>query len=354
MVIVWKGAASLNLDGWNAGQIAGCIFGVSFGVMALVVIFFLPYVHRKLIMDDWTMKWYHIPLGPLLLWRLLPRACNAGGSRGRVKASTIADMEHHKAEMDTRAGMTEIDDKTAATLNTISLSEFEREDAGPWYSPKNLQKTIVDAFMHGVRKDVIAEQNKASILAGDIQDMHIRAAHFDNKTEHLYSFLQVLTAATASFAHGSNDVSNAIGPLATTFLIWKTGRVSSEVPVPVWVLCYGGTAIVIGLWTYGYNIMRNLGNRLTLHSPSRGFSIELGSATTVVMATRLSLPISTTQCIVGATMGVAFCNGDWKALNWRMVTWCYAGWIITLPVAGTIAGCLMGIIINAPTWVPSN
>jgi len=73
-------------------------------------------------------------------------------------------------------------------------------------------------------------------------------------------------------------------------------------------VAYGGAAIVIGLWTYGYNIMRNLGNRLTLHSPSRGFSMELRSAITVILATRLALPISTTQCIVGVTVGVGLCS----------------------------------------------
>ena len=116
------------------------------------------------------------------------------------------------------------------------------------------------------------------------------------------------------------------------------------------MLIYGGAAISIGLWTYGYNIMRNLGNRLTLHSPSRGFSMELGSAITVVMATRLALPISTTQCIVGATVGVGLTAGSYKSINWRMVLWIYGGWIITLPVTGIISGCLMGIIINAPSW----
>lgn len=196
-------------------------------------------------------------------------------------------------------------------------------DTGPWYYPKNLWKIIVDAALHGVRVDVISEQGRSSKLAGNVNDMHARAAHFDNKTEHLYSFLQILTAATASFAHGANDVSNATGPLATIYLVWHTGVVNKKAPVPVWVLAYGGAAIVIGLWTYGYNIMRNLGNRLTLQSPSRGFSMELGSAVTVVLATRLALPVSTTQCIVGATMGVALCNGDFKALNWRMVAWWY-------------------------------
>lgn len=71
---------------------------------------------------------------------------------------------------------------------------------------------------------------------------------------------------------------------------------------------------------------------------------------TIVMATRLALPVSTTQCIVGATVGVGLCNGDWRSINWRMVAWCYMGWFITLPVTGIVSGCLMGIIINAPQW----
>ena len=78
--------------------------------------------------------------------------------------------------------------------------------------------------------------------------------------------------------------------------------------------------------------------------------MELGSAITVILATRLALPISTTQCITGATVGVGLCSGTLRAINWKMIAWIYAGWIVTLPVAGIIAGCLMGIIINAPRW----
>lgn len=78
--------------------------------------------------------------------------------------------------------------------------------------------------------------------------------------------------------------------------------------------------------------------------------MELGAALTVVIATRLALPVSTTQCITGATVGVGLCSGTYKAINWRMILWIYLGWIITLPVAGTLSGCLMGIIINAPRY----
>ena len=105
-------------------------------------------------------------------------------------------------------------------------------------------------------------------------------------------FRSSLTAAVASFGHGANDVSNAVGPLSAIFGIWQNNEVSSRSEVPIWILAYGGAAISIGLFTYGYNMMRQLGNRLTLHSPSRGFSMELGAALTVVIATRLALPVS--------------------------------------------------------------
>lgn len=379
MLIVWKGAASLDLDTWGASQILGCIFGVAIGFALLASGTILPYLWRKLILEDWELKWYDIFYGPALLFRGpvpdAPEGINVSVvqdyyrgvatkedlERANIGASTIADMEHLKASKEAREKGLTVDDLETGKIPATSeasrsgstsppLADMEKADVGPWWKPKNLCKILLNAFLHGVRKDVIANQSQKSKLSGNIVDMHARAAHFDNKTEHLYSFLQVLTAATSSFAHGANDVSNAIGPLSSIYMVWSEGEILKKAPVPLWILAYGGAGIVIGLWTYGYNIMSNLGNKLTLMSPTRGFSMELGSAITVVMATRLALPVSTTQCIVGATMGVALCNGDFRALNWRMVAWCYSGWIFTLPIAGLISGCLMGIIINAPTW----
>jgi sodium-dependent phosphate transporter len=143
----------------------------------------------------------------------------------------------------------------------------------------------------------------------------MRAVQYDNNTEHLYSFLQVMTACTASFAHGSNDVANAVGPYAAIYHIWSTSQPAGKNSnMPIWILVFGGAMIVIGLATYGYNIMRVLGNRLTLHSPSRGFSMELGAGITVILASQYAIPVSTTMCITGATLGVALCNGDCESL----------------------------------------
>lgn len=367
-------APALDLDDWNAGQIVGCVLGVSFGVVALYAIFLLPFLYRRLIMDDWTLKSWEVIKGPLL-WKRGPVPERPQGAEVQVVQdyyrghATKADLSRNIDAIPPTATDAEKQSKTphvrTSTPSDTSdiagdttqqsgapLEEVEKASLGPWYTPRNLFIKAKYLFFRGVDRDVVGEQlnGKKTLLTGDLAAVHAYAPHFDNKAEHLYSFLQVETAAVASFAHGSNDVSNAVGPLSAIYLIWKTADLSSKAPVPVWVLAYGGAAIVIGLWTYGYNIMRNLGNRLTLHSPSRGFSMELGAAITVILATRLGLPISTTQCITGATVGVGLTTGTWRSINWRMVAWIYLGWIITLPIAGIISGCLLGIIINAPTW----
>ncbi|KAH7346637.1 phosphate-repressible phosphate permease-like protein [Rhexocercosporidium sp. MPI-PUGE-AT-0058] len=365
MLIVWKGAASAAsaVESWGPGEYVGVIVGVGIGCGLLSAIFILPFLHRKLYLNDWELKWYDVFKGPLLLQRgevppnpngqqeLIQDYYRGHKTREQLERDGV-EITNTPNDIETNTPPSKEIEAGARSSGDISDSAVEsvKNRSGPWYTPNNLFFIAKKAFLHGVDVDVVAEQKKSSILVGNLEDMHARATHYDNKAEHTYSMLQILTAATASFAHGANDVSNAVGPLAAVYLIWSTATLASKSPVPVWILCYGGAAIVIGLWTYGYNIMRNLGNRLTLHSPSRGFSMELGSACTVVMATRLALPVSTTQCIVGATVGVGLCNGELKSINWRMVLWIYGGWIITLPCTGIISGCLMGIIINAPQW----
>ncbi|APA06721.1 hypothetical protein SS1G_04686 [Sclerotinia sclerotiorum 1980 UF-70] len=373
MLIVWKGAASASeaVKTWGPGEYVGVIFGVAIGCALLSVIFLIPFLYRKLMLNDWQLHWWHIIQGPLLLRRgevppntsgreIIQNYYKGHKTRAELDAegpNTVRTVPSGDVESSSNDDANEkhgISDIGSSTRNEITPTPVHtNEDATPpkpWYDPPTILATAKRLFFHGVTVDVVAEQKKSSILTGDLEAMHARATHYDNKAEHTYSFLQVLTAATASFAHGANDVSNAVGPLAAIYFIWHTGSINSKSPVPVWILCYGAGALVIGLWTYGYNIMRNLGNRLTLHSPSRGFCMELGSAITVIMATRLALPVSTTQCIVGATVGVGLVNGDVKSINWRMVGWIYMGWIITLPVTGIISGCLMGIILNAPRW----
>ncbi|KAL5639817.1 hypothetical protein ACGC1H_006405 [Rhizoctonia solani] len=394
MAIIWKGSPSLGLNELPPGEMAAAIVGTATVVALLSILFWLPYVHARVVKGDYTVRWYHFFMGPLL-WKRQPPADATNYTAGAVPdyyqghhaedAISPADDEEHGAsrqlpkvetqhvqsgksdsiieekpiESDHNASETTpppVQKSTIARLTTVEGPPIE----GAWMEPKNLYiiaryrtiPFIVKIFTHGTTVDVLDMQAQGqSKEARRLQDMHNRATQYDNRTEHLYSFLQVLTAATASFAHGSNDVSNAIGPFATIYYTWHTGTFAgSKSPVAVWMLAFGGAALVLGLATYGYNIMRVLGNRLTLHSPSRGFSMELGASLAVVLASQVAVPVSTTQCITGATLAVGLCNGDLKALNWRMFSWIFFSWVLTIPCAGILAGCLFGIIANAPRF----
>ncbi|OAL04221.1 phosphate-repressible phosphate permease-like protein [Phaeosphaeriaceae sp. SRC1lsM3a] len=375
LLIVWKGgSAKIKL---TDPQAVGVSFGVGAGVAIIVATFFIPFLHRKIIVEDWELKTWEVIKGPLLLRRPAPGPRPEGipGIRNFYEGHLTADQleakragEAHTAPDDIEKGAgssinakSDGSDSDITPLPTASASHVQKAERqlskpkkcpppGPWYTPAVAFYWIKFAALHGVEQDVVDQQKHRDFLSGDIEKIHATGEHYDNRAEYTYSFLQILTASTTSFAHGANDVSNAIGPYTTIYFIWSTAKISTKVPVPLWILAFGGAGIVVGLWTYGYNIMRALGNKITLHSPARGFSMELGAAITIILATKLALPVSTTQCITGATVGVGLCNGTWRTINWRMVAWIYFGWFITLPSAGIISGCLMGIVLNAPNW----
>ncbi|KAL3480539.1 phosphate transporter [Aspergillus californicus] len=357
MLIVWKGI-QLDVE-LSSMQVAVAVITVASGFTILQILFLLPYLWRRVMNEDWQLKWYHAWRGPWLLMRPLPSPPPAGRTSLRIKdyyqghltpdeLKCLRASEHLLQSIQTAQGY---NDPERLDGTTASLVEgVPPRPPGPWNAWPVLWWRIQRILYHGLEQDVIKAQQRQTILTWDIQDMHARASRFDNRAEYMYSSLQILTAATASFVHGANDVANAIAPFATTYLVWQSGDIQGEVPVPTWVLAFGGGAIVLGLMTYGYHLMRNLGNRLTLMSPSRGFCMELSSAMTILMATRLRLPVSTTQCIAGASIGVGLANGDWRCINMRLVAWIYFGWVITVPVTALISGMLMGLILNAPRW----
>ena len=156
--------------------------------------------------------------------------------------------------------------------------------------------------------------------------------------ERVFGVLMIITACSMAFAHGSNDVANAIGPLAAVIAVAKTGLVGSQAPVPVWVLMLGGIGIVIGLATYGRRVIATVGRRITQLTPSRGFAAELAAATTIVIASGTGLPISTTHTLVGAILGVGMARGI-EAIDLRVVGKIFASWLITVP-----AGALLAIV----------
>ena len=163
--------------------------------------------------------------------------------------------------------------------------------------------------------------------------------------EKVFAVLMVFTACAMAFAHGSNDVANAVGPMAAAIATIKSGAVSAKSSMPAWILLVGGVGIVVGLVTYGYKVMATIGTKITELTPSRGFAATLGASATVVLASGIGLPISTTHTLVGAVLGVGLARGL-AAINLRIVATIFTSWIITLP-AGAILSILFFYIFKA-------
>ena len=157
--------------------------------------------------------------------------------------------------------------------------------------------------------------------------------------EKMFVYLQIMSACFVAFAHGANDVANAIGPVAAVLDIIKNGVVSNVALIPSWLLAFGGAGIVIGLATWGWRVIETIGKKITELTPTRGFCAEFGAATTILIASKLGLPISTTHCLVGAVLGVGMARGM-RALNLNMLRDIILSWVITIP-----ASAIMGILI---------
>ncbi len=156
--------------------------------------------------------------------------------------------------------------------------------------------------------------------------------------EKVFAVLMVFTACAMAFAHGSNDVANAVGPMAAAVSTIKSGSITATSSMPAWILLVGGVGIVVGLITYGYKVMATVGIKITELTPSRGFAATLGASATVVLASGIGLPISTTHTLVGAVLGVGLARGI-AALNLRIVANIFTSWVITLP-----AGAILSIL----------
>ena len=163
--------------------------------------------------------------------------------------------------------------------------------------------------------------------------------------ERVFGVLMIFTACSMAFAHGSNDVANAIGPLAAiNSVIANNGAFEAESALPVWILLLGGFGIVTGLAMWGHRVIRTIGKNITELTPSRGFAAEIAAATTVVIASGTGIPVSTTHTLVGAVLGVGLARGM-SALNFGVVGRIFLSWIVTLP-AGAILSILFFYIFK--------
>jgi PiT family inorganic phosphate transporter len=169
------------------------------------------------------------------------------------------------------------------------------------------------------------------------RDLALEETNRFANVERVFAVLMIFTACSMAFAHGSNDVANAVGPLAAVVNVVNSGGVIlGKSTMPSWILLLGGAGIVFGLATYGFKVMGTIGRKITELTPSRGFAAELGAAATVVFASGTGLPISTTHTLVGAVLGVGLARGI-GALNLKMIGSIFLSWVVTLPAGAGLS-----------------
>jgi PiT family inorganic phosphate transporter len=203
-------------------------------------------------------------------------------------------------------------------------------------------ESLIGATVIGV---VTALIGKLMINRVKVQPEADRDFHFAS-VERVFVPMMIFTACAMAFAHGSNDVANGIGPMAAVVSIVQSGgEVAQKATLPAWILILGGVGIVAGLATMGYRVMQTIGTRITELTPTRGYCATLAAASTVVLASKTGLPVSTTHIAVGAVMGVGLVRGI-GALDLRVIGNIILSWLVTLP-AGAILAAVFFFILRA-------
>jgi sodium-dependent phosphate transporter len=290
--------------------------------------------------------------GPIAKRRVEARMAAKNAERGEVK----------QLEEDAKADVEDGD------FEQFSSFVYDKEAKAPQDVAPAVVKEEVKVAVVAPAEPV--EAPKPTTLLGKLasntwdQDLHTQSMHeshkaqeiwdteeqFDENAESLFTFIQVFTACLNSFAHGANDVANTIAPMSAVIDIYQNGEVHSKTGVQRWLLAYGGLAIVLGLLLYGYRVMKSIGYKLTMMSPSRGSSAELGASLTVVTASFLGIPVSSTQCIVGAVTGVGLVGGK-QSLNWWFFLTICCSWVGLFFVATTFSAGVFSFAYYAPTLV---
>ncbi|XP_072028512.1 sodium-dependent phosphate transporter 1-B-like [Amphiura filiformis] len=224
------------------------------------------------------------------------------------------------------------------------------DDTPPSYETVQEGKVVITEFEKDAPKSMMVK--KGSDEWNSVKDTpEVRA---------LCAPMQVMSACFAAFTHGGNDVSNCIGPLVSLWIIFTTGEVHQNDLTPFWILFYGAAGISFGLFVLGRRVIQTVGEDLTPMTPSNGFAIELGSATTVLIASNLGVPISTTHCQVGSVCATGFVRTR-RAVDWRLFSGIFSAWVVTLPITILLSGALFGLLQHVvpnlyphPVWPTHN
>lgn len=334
-VILFFGVRTMILRQADSERRAYLFFPILVGLTVAINVYFIVYkgFSRKIEHDGEKKKvkdilgnWAH-----LLSW-------GAGGISAAIVAVVVVPYLKRKIEQNRQ-------------IRLQSMKSAEEGTAGKDADDKT-EGVHDDEPEHRWKGATFFDHDVHSIIQQDqtVNEIHETSEKFDHDTEEVFKYLQVFTAMCDSFAHGANDVANSIGPFASIFMIYRKETASSKASVPEWILVLGGAGIVLGLATYGYNIIRAIGVKLIKVTASRGFSIELGAAIVIILGSQYGIPLSTTHCQVGATVGVGLLEGT-GGVNLLLLAKVIGGWIITLIIVGGTAAAFFAQGAYAPSIV---
>lgn len=234
----------------------------------------------------------------------------------------------------------------AALLSRLLLTKIAEPTPQPNHGFHSFQAVSLEKALHHLQRVHLSNRNPSyaseiSQIVTQVQSLNdtvkkttpeLYSAHLQYQgVEKIFIGLQILSACLVAFAHGANDVANAIGPVAAVLNVAKNKMLTGESDVPSWLLAIGGGGIVIGLASWGWRVIETIGKKITELTPTRGFSAEFGAATTILLASKLGLPISTTHALIGAVLGVGIAGGL-KALNLQTIKEIFVSWIVTIPL----------------------
>lgn len=267
------------------------------------------------------------PVGPMVMKAIVAKREEREADEAKAAADKEAIEAAEEGETDSDDAKKEKNDKAAVEEEPLKKSMFQK------FADSTYNQDLHEQSMH--------ESKKAEELWDNVEN-------YDEDAEQLFTYVQVFTACLNSFAHGANDVANAIAPISGVLLIYQEGVISSKAPVQKWILAYGGIGIVLGCLIYGYKVMKSLGFKVTALSPSRGSCAELASSLFVVTASFLGIPVSSTQSITGAVTGVGLASG-FKSVNWLFFAKVCVGWVVIFFISVFLSAGIFSFLAFSPS-----
>jgi solute carrier family 20 (sodium-dependent phosphate transporter) len=359
---------NLVLKSANPFQRAYYTFPIILVVTVFINVFYV--IHKGLNNFDFVEKislWHEIPasFGVGILVGIIWIVAWGPWAKARITAHFAlmqnATQEVTQVKSLPDGGVEQVEqDGDEVMVDDYDVNEVKKETN--WSSPPAATPAIMPAIM--AQDD--APMGLFSRLAANTFDQDLRAQsmhesakanelwtsgeQFDPEAEQLFTYVQVFTSCMDAFAHGANDVANAMGPISGMLIIYQEGEIESKAPVDKWILAFGGLGIVLGLLLYGYKVIKSIGYKLTMMSPSRGSMAELSTALFVVTASFLEIPVSTTQAQVGAVAGIGLVSG-FGHVEWLFFLKVCISWVVVFFSAVVLSAGIFSMFAYTPTLV---